>query len=108
MTQKRSRHFAVFSIGLVLFVTLGVWVTQQFPGLTNGPKTSTEILEGLFKAPARMVAQPRTFILERVNQSAVDLFIRACDLSSDVEGRLLDLVRGERFEEVTVPFIFFA
>ena len=75
--------------------------------LTNGPKSSAEILEGLFRTPARMVARPRAYILEHVNQAGVELFILACDLPSDAEGRLLDLVRGERFEEITVPFIFF-
>ena len=54
-----------------------------------------------------MVARPRAYILEHVNQAGVELFILACDLPSDAEGRLPDLVRGERFEEITVPFIFF-
>ncbi len=108
MTQKRSRLFAAFILCFALLVALGVWVSQQFPALTNGPKSSTEILEGLFKAPAQMVVQPRAYIVEHVNQSAVELFVRACDLPSDVESRLLGLVRGETFEEVTVPFVFFA
>ena len=108
MTRKRLRRlFAAVAGGLVLLVALGVWVSQQFPALTNGPKSSAEILEGLFRTPARMVARPRAYILEHVNQAGVELFILACDLPSDAEGRLLDLVRGERFEEITVPFIFF-
>ena len=108
MTKKRLRRlFAAFTVGLAVLVALGVWIAQQFPSLTSGPKSSAEILEGLFKTPAHMVAQPRAFILEHVNQAAVELFIRACDLPSDEEGRLLDLVRGERFDEVTIPFVFF-
>ena len=55
----------------------------------------------------RTVAQPRGYILERVNQAAVELFIRACDFPADAQGRLLDLVRGDHFDEVTTPFVFF-
>ena len=108
MPRKQLRRlFATFIAGLILLVVLAVWVAGQFPALTNGPKSSAEILEGLFKAPANMVTRPGDHILEHINQAAVELFIRACDLPADAEGRLLDLVRGDRFEEVTVPFVFF-
>ncbi len=108
MPRKQLRRlFATFIAGLILLVVLGVWVAGQFPALTNGPKSSAEILEGLFKTPANIVTRPGDHILEHINQAAVELFIRACDLPADAEGRLLDLVRGDRFEEVTVPFVFF-
>ena len=54
-----------------------------------------------------MLAQPWDYILKRINQAAVESFIRACDLPFDTEGRLRAMVRGERFEEVTIPFVFF-
>ena len=107
MTRKQLRRLVGALAGtLLLLVAAGVWVAQQFPALTNGPKSSVEILEGLFKNPVRTVAQPRNYIFERVNQAAVELFIRACDLPADAEGRLLDLVRGDHFDEVTTPFVF--
>ena len=108
MNRKRLRRIsAALAAGLLLLVALGVWVTQQFPALTNGPKSSVEILGALFKTPVRTVAKRRDFTFDRVNQAAVELFIRACDLPADAEGRLLDLVRGDHFDEVTTPFVFF-
>ena len=103
MTQKRLRRFlTAVAVGLALLLALGVWGAQQFPGLTNGPKSSAEILEGLFETPINVLAQPWDYILKRINQAAVESFIRACDLPFDTEGRLRAMVRGERFEEVTI------
>ena len=108
MTQKRLRRFlTAVAVGLALLLALGVWGAQQFPGLTDGPKSSAEILEGLFETPINVLAQPWDYILKRINQAAVESFIRACDLPFDTEGRLRAMVRGERFEEVTIPFVFF-
>jgi hypothetical protein len=108
MTEKQLRRFfPFFTVVIVLFVALGVWVTHQFPALTNGPKSSVEILESLFEAPARMVSVPTEYVLQHIKREAVELFIRSCDLPFDAEGRLLAMVRGERFKEVTVPFVFF-
>ena len=59
------------TIGLVALLAVGVWVSQQFPALTNGPKSSAEVLEGLFRTSAQTVAQPRAYILEYVDQAAV-------------------------------------
>lgn len=108
MTEKPLRRFSrVIVIGVVLLVTLGVWVTHQFPALTTGPKSSVEILESLFKTPARLVSEPTEYILTHIKREAVELFVWSCDLPADAEDRLLALVRGERFKEVTVPFVFF-
>lgn len=108
MTKKQLRRFfPFFTVVIVLSVALGVWVTHQSPALTNGPKSSVEILESLFEAPARMVSEPTEYVLQHIKWEAVELFIRSCDLPSDAEGRLLAMVRGERFKEVTVPFVFF-
>lgn len=108
MTRKRLRRFIRFSaVGVALLVVLGVGVAHQFPVLTHGPKSSVEILEGLFDAPADMVSESTEHILKHIKRKAVELFIRSCDLPSDAEGRLLAMVRGERFQEVTVPFVFY-
>ena len=95
------------AIAVALFVILGVWVTHQFPSLTASPRTSVELLESLFKAPARMVAEPVKYVIDRVKREAVVHFIRSSDLPSAAEGRLVAMVRGERFKEVTVPFVFY-
>ncbi|MCH8151460.1 MAG: alkaline phosphatase family protein [Planctomycetes bacterium] len=108
MTSKRpQRLFLLIATAVVLVATLGVWVSHQFPALTNGPKSSAEMLEGLFKTPARMVTASTKYIFKHIEQRAVELFIRSCGLPPDTEGRLLAMVRGERFEEVTVPFVFY-
>ena len=56
MTRKHLRRLVGALAGtLLLFVAAGVWVAQQFPALTNGPKSSVEMLEVLFKNPVRTV-----------------------------------------------------
>jgi hypothetical protein len=92
---------------MALFVVVGVWVTHELPWLTKGPKSSAEILEGLLRAPAQMASEPKQYVLKQIKREGVELFIRSCDLPSDAEGRLLAMIRGERFEEVTVPFVFY-
>ena len=67
MTKKQLRRFfPFFTVVIVLSVALGVWVTHQFPALTNGPKSSVEILESLFEAPARMVSEPTEYVLQHI------------------------------------------
>jgi len=107
VTRKRLQRFFLFFAGTALCVIVGVWVAHQFPALTHGPKSSGEILESMFKAPARLIGQPTEYLRRHLKQEAVELFLRSCDLPNDVEGRLLAMVRGERFKEVTVPFVFF-
>ncbi len=108
MTGKRlQRIFLSISATVVLLVILGVWVSHQFPALTNGPKSSAEMLEILFETPIRSVTAPTKYVLKHIEQEAVELFIRSCDLPPDTEARLLAMVRGERFAEVTVPFVFY-
>ena len=106
-TNRRRKYFWLLTIGLLLFVGLGVWVSVQFPALTNGPHSSTQILEGLFQLPSQAVSGSADYVLKRVNRGAVELFILSSNLPSDSEERLLALVRGERFEDVTVPFVFY-
>ena len=106
--SKRLKRLLLFiSISVVTLVVLGVAVSHQFPALTNGPKSSAEIMEILFKAPIRTVTAPSQYVLEHVERGAVELFIRSCDLPSDTEARLLAMLHSERFKEVTVPFIFY-
>lgn len=94
-------------VGLVLLVILGVWVSQQFPALTSGPKSSTEILASVFKMPARRAGDLSGQLAKHVEREALELFIRSCDLPADSRQRLLSLVRGESFREVTVPFVYY-
>ena len=108
MKNKRLRRWLRWSgVGIVLFVILGVWIAQQFPALTSGPKTSVELLQHLFKAPIHMVANPAEYLLRRVGKEAVVTFIVSCDLPADTEGRLSSMVRGEGFEDATIPFVYY-
>ncbi len=105
---RRSRRALRFTIaGLAIFVVLGVAVSQQFPSLTHGPKSSVEMLEGLFKAPFAMPADAAKFVFKRVKKDAVVLFIDSCELPADARGRLVAMVRGEEFASVTVPFVYY-
>lgn len=104
---RSSRFVWILVAGTVLFVVLGVWITHQFPSLTASPKTSVELLQDLFKFPVRMVENPISHIMNYVNKEGVVLFVRSSDLPADVEGRLVDMVNGERFRRVTVPFVYY-
>ena len=90
MTGKRlQRIFLFIGATVVLLVILGVGVSHQFPALTNGPKSSAEMLEALFKTPIRSVTAPTKYVLKHIEQGAVELFIQSCDLPPDTEARLL-------------------
>lgn len=95
------------SVCLALAVILGVWVSQQFPAWTNGPKSSTEILSMLFTMPARAARDVSGYVAGYVQREAVEVFIRSCDLPADSQERLLAMVRGEQFRDVTVPFVYY-
>ncbi len=108
MTGKRLQRISLFTGGtVVLLVILGVFVSHQFPALTNGPKSSAEILEALFKTPDRAVTASKEYVLKHIKQEAVELFVKSCDLPPETEKRLLDMLGGEQFTEVTVPFVFY-
>ena len=108
MTGKRlQRIFLFIGATVVLVVILGVWVSHQFPALTNGPKSSAEMLEALFKTPIRTVTASTDYVLKHIEQEAVKLFVKSCDLPPETEKRLLEMVSGEDFSEVTVPFVFY-
>jgi hypothetical protein len=42
-----------------------------------------------------------------VELKGVELFIRSCDLPADCKSRLVAMVRGEQFQDVTVPFVYY-
>ena len=95
MTGKRlQRIFLFIGATVVLVVILGVWVSHQFPALTNGPKSSAEMLEALFKTPIRTVTASTDYVLKHIEQEAVKLFVKSCDLPPETEKRLLEMVSG--------------
>ncbi len=106
MKSGRLRRLCrLLLVGVVLFVVLGVWITHQFPGLTERRKTSLELLEDLFRIPFQMVEDPARVVLSRAKREAAEVFIKSTDLPDDVETRLVDLIHQRRFREVTVPFV---
>lgn len=104
---RYGRLFRYTGGGIVLFLVLGVWVSHQFPALTNGPKTSAELLAGLFKAPVEIPKDAAKYAIGRVQKKAVVGFVQLCDAPADVKGRVIQLVNGERFDEITAPFVFY-
>ena len=107
---KRARYTRLFRFiagGILLFLVLGVWISHQFPALTNGPKTSAELLRGLFKAPIEMPADAAKYALTRVKRDAVVRFVQLLDAPADVKTRVTQLVQGEQFDEITAPFVLY-
>lgn len=90
----------------MLFLVLGVWVSRQFPSLTSGPKTSVELLEGLFRAPVEIPADAVNYVLNRVKKEAVVQFVDLLDVPEDARGRVKQWVLGERFDDVSAPFVY--
>ncbi|NQT85799.1 alkaline phosphatase family protein, partial [bacterium] len=101
---RRLAKLAAVCIGL--FLVLGVWVSHQFPALTHGPKSSVELLEGLFTTPTQAVEDVSQYVLTHAELKGAELFVQSCDLPADCESRLMAMLRGERFQEVTVPFVY--
>jgi hypothetical protein len=95
------------AIGIVVFILGGVWISHQFPALTNGPKTSVELLSGLFHAPIDVSTGAAKVALGRVKKDAILGFIQLVDAPADVKQRCADLINGERFDEVTAPFVLY-
>ena len=106
-SARYSRLFRYTAGGIVLFLVLGVWISHQFPALTNGPKTSAELLAALFKAPVEIPKDAAKYAIGRVEKKAVVAFVQLCDAPEDVKGRVIQLVNGERFDEITAPFVFY-
>jgi hypothetical protein len=102
-----SRFLRFLLLGIVLFLILGVWVSREFPALTNGPRSSVELIEGLFEAPRGIRRDAARYLLNRVKREAVVVFINSCDLRADQRKRLVAMVRGEQFQNVTVPFVYY-
>jgi hypothetical protein len=103
---RRYRAWHAVLLGLAGLVVLGVGISHQFPALTHGPKTSVELLESLLRAP-RDSAENAVRDLRRYTEwTGLELFVRSCDLPADCEERLLAMVRGDRFRDVTVPFVY--
>ena len=108
MNKKRNRLLIlVLGLGVALFVFGGVWITHEFPSFIHGPKTSYEVLQALYRAPARAASFHLESALRFVGQEGIELFIQSSELPRDAEARLLMLVRGERFRDVDVPFLFY-
>ena len=94
------------AIGMVLFVVLGVWISQQFPALTHGRKSSVELLQAVFKAPISMPVDAAQYVFKRVKKEAAVLFVNSCDIPAETRDRVVAMIRGERLETVTVPFVY--
>ncbi|MBI4575326.1 MAG: hypothetical protein HY722_03580, partial [Planctomycetes bacterium] len=92
---------------LAAAVVLGVLASHEFPGLFGGPRTSTEVLAEIFRAPFEAMAEPARLLAERAPRQAVLLFLRALDLPEGTRGRLSEHVRSGRFEERSLPFLLY-
>lgn len=107
--RDRSVHASLRRAALLLGVLVvgGVLVSRQCPALTNGPKSSTEMLASLFAAPVSLTANAARFALGRVSQEAVVAFLRVLDAPADVKARAIALVSSDSFDRVTTPFVLY-
>jgi hypothetical protein len=103
----RLRHLLYTSlITLGCVVLLAVWISHQFPALTHGPKSSVEVVEAMLRAPKRTHDEAWHLVRQRMEQAGVEVFLKSCDIPADCQQRLLAVVRGENFREVTVSGSF--
>src|SRR5262245_10230230 len=106
MTRVR-RLIGLTAIGIALFLLLGVSISQQFPALTNGPKSSAELIQAIFKAPIEIPANAAEYALTRVKKDAVTAFVEFLDVPPEVKARVIRLVQGDQFDELTAPFVYY-
>src|SRR5262245_14500418 len=100
---RAKRWVRITVVCLALFLVIGVWVSQQFPSLTNGPKSSAELIAAIFKAPIEIPANAAEYAIKRVKKDAITGFVELLDAPDEVKGRVIQLVQGDRFDEVTAP-----
>ena len=105
--RSKSRFLRFFLPAIVLLPILGVWISHEFPALTNGPKSSVEILEALFAAPRHIRLDASRYLLDRVKRDAMVLLVDSCDLRADQRERIVTAIRAEDFTNETVPFMMY-
>jgi hypothetical protein len=105
MSIRSKRLLRVILTGLVAFVISAVWISQQFPALTHGPKSSVEIIQAMLHAPKYSYDKTWRLLQQRIERAGIERFLKSCELPPDCEERLLAAIRDNNFREVTVPFV---
>lgn len=104
---RLGRFLRLVLPAMAVVVILGVWVSHEFPSLTSGPRSSVELLEAIFSAPRNIRLDASRYLFGRAKRDAVVLFVHSCDLRPGQRERLVSMVRGESFQDVTVPFLYY-
>jgi hypothetical protein len=109
LAGQRSRRWIWrrLLVSLLIVVAGCVWLSYEFPSITAGRRSSAEILSSMFRAPVRVTDELAKEALTQVGKEAVVQFVRENDLPPDVEKRIIALVRSERVETVTLPFVYY-